>query len=168
MFEQQVARLMRTDWSKLSPNMMAEELSLLLSALSDLVTSGRMVVNYVPKTEDDSAVEFSSCGDVGKAVRYRLNASADKTIYDAAKIVDCADGQTPPLGALTGQIIGKTSASVLQNASGIINVYEGMPGSEKDSGQTISAWSPFGAVDANKWVECTHNGYGWYITAAQC
>ena len=169
MFEEHVSRLLRTDWSKMTPNMLAEELALLLSTLAELVTSGRIVVNYVPQTDDDSSVEFSACGEKGVALRLAWSNAVAKTFYDAARIVDCTDGQPgPPRGALTGQLLGKTAVAVNKGQSGTVNVYEGTPGSEQDSGRTITAWSPFGDVSAGKWVKCTHNGYGWYITAAEC
>jgi len=114
-------------------------------------------------------VEFSACGGKGYPLRLKLADLKTKTVYDAIDLADCVQtAPEPPLGVLTGQVIGKTSGSVTQGGSVNVDVYEGLPGKEKATGATISAYSPFGNVDAGKWVKCTHNGWGWYITAAEC
>lgn len=65
-------------------------------------------------------------------------------------------------------LLGKTDALHNKAASGTISVWTGTPGSETDSTVNITACNRFANVASGKWVLCAHNGYGWYLTAAEC
>jgi hypothetical protein len=65
-------------------------------------------------------------------------------------------------------LIGKTNGAISKGTSGTVKVYIGTPGSEVDSGLTVAAYNRFGDVADGKWVECGWNGFGWYLTAAEC
>lgn len=64
--------------------------------------------------------------------------------------------------------LGVTDAAIAKGASGTISIYTGTPGSESDSGVNVTAYNRFGAVAITKYVWVDHNGFGWYLTAAEC
>lgn len=66
------------------------------------------------------------------------------------------------------QVLGKTDASHAKGASGTVSVWIGTAGSETDSTINITAYNRFAAVASGKWVWVSHNGYSWYLIAAEC
>lgn len=72
----------------------------------------------------------------------------------------------PPRLARLLPCVGRTDASHAKAASGTVSVYSGTPGSETDTGVNITAWNRWGDLDANTYVWCDHNGFGWYIIQA--
>ena len=68
-------------------------------------------------------------------------------------------------------IIGKSDTGTPSSNKGTyitVHVYDGAPGAETDTGDSVSAWNPFGDIGASKWVACAMiNGY-WYVIAAEC
>ncbi len=68
-------------------------------------------------------------------------------------------------------LIGKSDSgtpSINKGTYVIVHVYSGAPGTETDTGTSVSAWNPFGDIGASKWVACALiNGY-WYLIAAEC
>lgn len=61
--------------------------------------------------------------------------------------------------------LGKADEYIAAEASGTVQIWNGTPGSETDTTQTVTAYNYFSDVLEDEWVWCAHNGYGWYIVA---
>ena len=61
--------------------------------------------------------------------------------------------------------LGQAAADIAAEDSGSVQIWNGTPGSETDTGQTITAYNYFRQVNSGDWVWCAHNGSGWYVVA---
>lgn len=66
------------------------------------------------------------------------------------------------------QLLGKSDSAITKASSGTVSIWTGTPGSESDSTVNVTAYNRFADVESGKWVWVSHNGYGWYLTAAEC
>ena len=67
---------------------------------------------------------------------------------------------------------GKTnSGSIAKGATGTVNIFAGLLGSETDTGQTLSnVYNRYANASANKWVTCGWNfeNQGWELIDLEC
>lgn len=78
--------------------------------------------------------------------------------------------RTPPRGqqqrfAANLPKLGQAAEAIGAESSGSVQIWNGTPGSEADTGQTITAYNYFRYINSGDWVWCAHNGYGWYVVA---
>ena len=68
---------------------------------------------------------------------------------------------------VVNHILGKTASAHAKGASGTINLYAGVLGSETSISMTVTAWNRYVALGSGKWAECSWVN-GWSVTAGEC
>lgn len=63
---------------------------------------------------------------------------------------------------------GKTDSSLGKGDSGTISIYYGAAASKSDAGYNVTAYNPYGDIDATKWVKVTRVDGQWEVDATEC
>jgi hypothetical protein len=73
-------------------------------------------------------------------------------------------GESPPIVKLC-----KTTASWAKSSTATLQVWTGAPGSESNSGATLSAYNTFATIATGKYCSVAWHAHGyWYVIAAEC
>ena len=62
----------------------------------------------------------------------------------------------------------KTDAAHALDASGVVSLYSGTPGSETDTGINVTAFNKFADLAASRWAWIDYNGPHAYLVAGRC
>jgi hypothetical protein len=65
-------------------------------------------------------------------------------------------------------MLGKTDAAIAKGASGVVSVWDGVEGSESDTGVNVTAYNRFANVAISKWVMVASKRGRLYLIAAEC
>ncbi len=66
-------------------------------------------------------------------------------------------------------VLCKTTAAWAKGTTATLQIWTGKPGTETNSGVTISAYNRYGAVATGKWCSVALHRHGWYyLIASEC
>jgi hypothetical protein len=66
-------------------------------------------------------------------------------------------------------VFGVTTEAIDKGDTGTVSIVVGAPPDDsEDSGETLEAYNGFADVATGKQVMCVHNGFAWFLVAAEC
>ena len=133
---------------------------------------GRVAVAGVVQAKinvSDAGHGFATAKD-GDLTQLSSAASGDAQILwkesgtGASKWAIVRFGASPPTVRLC-----KTTASWAKSSTATLQVWTGAPGSESNSGTTLSAYNSFATIATGKYCSVAWHSHGyWYVIAAEC
>lgn len=93
-----------------------------------------------------------------------------ETVRDNAKrnrrIPIPTDRGRPPASQIV--LLAKADEDVAKDATGTFSIWNGAPNEETDTGVNVEAACWLGEIATGVRVHLAHNGFSWYVIAAEC
>lgn len=98
-----------------------------------------------------------------------------RRIFNAVRTVeDGGRGPTPPgpnyrTGDDSEAVLCKTTSAWSKGSSATLQIWAGQPGSETNTGCTLTAYNRYAAIASGKWCTVMLHRHGYYyVVAAEC